>query len=164
PAGDIVIPQARNYAWIWVLSAMLIITLSGWLASRRYPQWFAEPLPIKLERSFLSLGVQPPGILQLWARQMELRPIERMFTHIPWMLTALGQSPESGTTPQEQVERLIKGIPDATAPASVLLDQYQLAVYSPHPFNLASAHQAYLKLWRLVVRAAARRVFKWLPV
>ncbi|MEN4099923.1 MAG: transglutaminaseTgpA domain-containing protein, partial [Anaerolineaceae bacterium] len=128
PAGDIVIPQARNYAWIWVLSAMLIITLSGWLASRRYPQWFAEPLPIKLERSFLSLGVQPPGILQLWARQMELRPIERMFTHIPWMLTALGQSPESGTTPQEQVERLIKGIPDATAPASVLLDQYQLAV------------------------------------
>jgi transglutaminase-like putative cysteine protease len=158
------LPETRNTTWLWFLGVLTAIAVIGWLFSRRHPEWFVEPIPLKLERGFLSIGFNPPRIVRFWARHMELHPIERMFTHISWMLKLLGVGTEAGTTPQEQVQQLIAGIPDAHEPATTLLDQYQLAVFSPHPFDLARARQAYLKLWRLVTRKATKRMVKWLPV
>jgi transglutaminase-like putative cysteine protease len=161
---DVLIPQEQNDTWAWLLAALVVSAVTGWIFFKRFPKWFAEPLPLKLERGFKTAGFNPPRILQLWARQMELHPIERMFTHVIWMLKLLGYGIDVGITPREQVQQLIAGIPDAREPASILLDQYQLAVFSRHPFDLTLARQAYIQLWRLVTPKAARRVVKWLPV
>jgi transglutaminase-like putative cysteine protease len=163
--GEASLPSGpTNFTWIWIFSLLAILAMTAWLFSRRYPEWFAEPLPIKLERSLKKFGIETPRVIWYWARQMELHPIERMFSHIEWMLKLLGNVAEAGTTPQEQVEKLISNIPDAQEPASILLTQYQLAVYSPHPFDLVHARQAYLQLWRLVTVKSTKRVVKWLPV
>jgi transglutaminase-like putative cysteine protease len=163
--GEASLPSGPvNFTWVWVFSLLAILTTVAWLFSRRYPEWLAEPLPIKLERSFKKIGIDTPRIIWYWARQMELHPIERMFNQVTWMLKLLGYAVEAGTTPQEQVETLISHIPDAQEPGSILLTQFQLAVYSPHPFDLAHARQANLRLWRLVTVKSTKRVVKWLPV
>jgi transglutaminase-like putative cysteine protease len=163
-ASEVPPAEPASLFWIWFLLAAAVAALAGMIFYKRNPAWFVEPLPIKLERGMSKLGLKTPRILWLWARQMELHPIERMFTQIPWMLKLLGHGTETGTTPQEQVQKLVADLPDAKEYASNLLDQYQLAVYSPHPFDLALARQAYLQLWRQVSYKATRRVMKWLPV
>jgi len=164
PYGEILIPEARSYTWLWFIAGLIAVGGAGFLLAKRHPEWFAESLPLKLERGLKSMGFEPPSIVQLWARQMELHPIERMFSHVLWMIKLLRLDSTTGTTPHEQVKQLIAGVPDASEPASVLLNQYQLAVYSTHPFDLTQARQAYLQLWQVVVRSVTRRVFKWLPV
>jgi transglutaminase-like putative cysteine protease len=156
-------PDARNSYLIWVILIMGVVTTTLWLLIKRYPVWFSEPIPLKVERGLHVVGLKPPKILWLWARHMELHPMERMFSHLAWMLRLIRNQPNIGTTPTERVAFLISVVPEAHGPANVLLDQYQLAVYSPHPFNLTQARKAYMELWRLVSIAATRRIVKWLP-
>jgi transglutaminase-like putative cysteine protease len=156
-------PDTQNYYLVWGIFLLVVIAAIVWLLFLRYPAWFFEPIPLKLERGFHVVGLKPPKILWRWARYMELHPLERMFSHISWMLRLIQNQPITGTTPTERVTNLVSLIPEAQDPASILLDQYQLAVYSPHPFNLFQARKAYIHLWRLVSIAATRRIVKWLP-
>lgn len=110
-----------------------------------------KKVPVLLERYLAERGMPVPWGLSFWARWSQLSPIERLFTGVPWMLTVLGARREAGQTPAEQIAAIVNQVPQADRDGKELLQEYQLAIFSPHPYDLQRAHAAYRHLWKIVL-------------
>ncbi len=150
--------------WSFVIP-ILVLVLAGliYLWLRKHPDWLRKPFPHMLEETIRKRGMEVPGILSFWSRQLRLSPMERMFERVSWMLWLLGHDVVNGETPAEQMAELVRLAPEAAKPAGVLLDEYQRAEYSQHLYDRTLAREAYVNVWRLVISSLSRRLLKASP-
>lgn len=141
---------------ILISVAMLLLGLVvGFLALfiRRNPvtvrRWWLRvgrvvrtPLPVYLENSILWLGFRPPVWLREWAFLSTRPPIARAFMEVNHALARLEVAPPASATPTERVRVLAKLLPKSAAIAGFLLDEYQLAWYSPRQADVERARYA----------------------
>jgi hypothetical protein len=69
------------------------------------------------------------------------------------MLKLLGEKILPASTPAEQINSLIKVLPGSVEPATILLSEYERAIYSPYPFDLNRARHANERLWQMTTLA-----------
>jgi hypothetical protein len=117
-----------------------------------------KKVPVLLERYLAERGMPVPWGLSFWARWSQLSPIERLFAGVPWMLTVLGARREAGQTPAEQIAAIVNQVPQADRDGKELLQEYQLAIFSPHPYDLQRAHAAYRHLWKIVLASRIKEL------
>jgi hypothetical protein len=146
---------AGGSAVILVLAAVIF---------RYRDRWYRKSLPFIIEERFNRYRIAVPWLLWFWARQAELPPVERVFANVAWMLRLLGEPVSAGQTPAEQIRRLLELVPEADEPASDLLDEYQRALYSPHPYDIGRARLAKNRLWRSVSGQWMNNIMEKLPI
>ena len=105
------------------------------------------------------IGLQPPAILQRWARHAALPPLSRAYMEINYALRRLGRQPLPTETPAERGRTLARAIPAAGMPTRQLVDEYQAATYSSRPaVDLDTARTAGREIRALSLRAMFRRL------
>ncbi|HMD90960.1 MAG TPA: transglutaminase domain-containing protein, partial [Anaerolineaceae bacterium] len=156
--------QAQNpSSWLkffqYVIGLLLIISAFGlaltypynWL--RKNTKNHKKSIPTIIEDHLEKRGWFVPAWLKKWAWLAEIAPIERIFISVGWMLKLLGEEVLPASTPAEQIEALVNALPGSVETASILLDEYERAIYSPFPFNLNRARHANERLWQMTAVA-----------
>jgi transglutaminase-like putative cysteine protease len=110
-----------------------------------------KALPVLIEKAIHRRGWRTPALLQLWVSYTRLTPIERAFLAVEWTTRLMGAETRDGLTPTEQLKEMVKVLPAGEAHGSRLLDEYQKAIYSPHPADLLAARQASRALIRMAL-------------
>ncbi len=162
---DVPNPGVTASKFNWAIFPVALLVFAGllWLWLLKHPDWLRRPLPFMLEEVIQKRGLTPPGILRYWSRQLRLKPVERMFEQVSWMLWLLGIKGSSGQTPAEQMAMLVKRVPAASDPALVLLTEYHQAEYSLRTYDLTAARNAYVDVWRFVLSSFTRRFLNVSP-
>ncbi|MBI9046094.1 MAG: transglutaminase domain-containing protein [Anaerolineaceae bacterium] len=115
-----------------------------------------QKLPVMVEDYFTKRGFRLPYFIELWAKRSELSQIEKDFSEVSWMLYLLGIKQVVGFTPHEQVKQLNQMLPDGIPDANMLLEEYELSIYSPRGGNLDKVQRARKRLWKLVFKTKLR--------
>ncbi|MDR3572917.1 MAG: transglutaminase domain-containing protein [Anaerolineaceae bacterium] len=143
----------------FALGILLLVSVIGLALTYPY-NWLRTTMrsrdktfPTIIEDNLVKRGWKVPGWLKKWAWLAEIAPIERIFISVNWMLKLLGVTVLPAFTPAEQIDTLIKALPGSAEPATILLDEYERAIYSPYPFDLKRARHANQLLWRLTALA-----------
>jgi hypothetical protein len=89
----------------------------------------SPPLPIQLEAGMRKIGIEPPDILQRWARAARVHPISRAYQELNHALIRIGEPPKQAETPKERAFTLVNRIPEISSPVGIVLEQYQSLVY-----------------------------------
>ncbi len=121
-----------------------------------------KAFPVLLERALHRRGWRTPTLLRLWASHVRLLPIERAFVSVEWVTRFMGGPPNLSLTPSEQAAALMQRLPQAEPYASLLLEEYQKAIYSPYPADLEAARQASRDLWKLAVKTRLKNAVEFL--
>lgn len=121
----------------------------GRIKRRGKPQ---QSLPVFIERALRSRGWRIPRWLIQWSLFNQLSPIERSYYSIGWMNRIMGVQIQPAWTPAEHIQALVRVVPECEYPANQLLEEYQKAVYSPHPPDNPLAREASSQLWRQTLR------------
>ncbi len=100
------------------------------------------PLPVLIEKLMLKYGRTPPEPLQRWARQAEMPVLSRSYLEINRALKISGHPPELTETPFERASMLGRLLPPAEEPASVLVQQYQIGIFSRQEVDLQKAQNS----------------------
>lgn len=108
---------------------------SKWLRS-------ANTLPVSLEKIFRQAGLRPPRALVRWSFLAQLPPITRAYAEINHALQRHGLTPKANSTPTERATLLAQVLPSALTPASSLVRQYELSLFSQTSPNLPAALKA----------------------
>lgn len=141
-----------------VLVAFLLIVAAVLFLIRRAQRDPSKSLPTLLERAVLRRGWRAPALLRLWSSYTRLSPIERAFIAVEWSTRLMGGKISEGLTPTEQLKALVAVLPAGEVQGSRLLDEYQRAIYSPHPANLEAARQASRALIWLAFTARLKKI------
>jgi hypothetical protein len=141
-------------------AVLVLLALFFWLRRGGRIVLFRAPVPVMIESTLEKRGWMIPDWLKQWARLSELSPIERMYYRMGWNLPLLGRKSISNQTPSERLQELSIALPEAAVPISEFLLEYQLAEYSPVPYDLARARLASQKIWRITLRALFHRIVK----
>lgn len=120
---------------------------------RRLERRTHRRVPVLLEGYLTQRGWPVPKGVSFWAHWAQLSPIERLFAGVPWMLAVLGARRDTGQTPAEQIALIAQRAPQSAEDGKILLREYQLAVFSPYPYQWRQAVGAYWRLWRRVIVA-----------
>jgi len=145
-----------------IIGAILFIPLFAFLMVRlgkRNPNYV---LPTVIEKTLRKRGIKVPAWLGLWSRFTHLSPMERIFVQVSWMLRFLRSPLQNGSTPAEQITRLVTALPKAQTEARVLLEEYQKAVYSPYEPDLTAAQTARKVLWKAAGQARIKATADWI--
>lgn len=130
-----------------------------YLLGRRNPN---RAIPVMIEKTLRKRGLKVPGWLRGWSSFTRLSPIERIFIQVSWMLKLVREPTRAGSTPSEQITRLVAALPAGASQGRTVLDEYQKAAYSPYPSDYAAARDAVKVLWKFAVlnrlRAASDRI------
>jgi len=147
-AGAIIRPLTA----LILVSVLLVVAVILFLIrqGQRDPH---KALPVLIDRIFRRRGWQTPALLRLWAGYARLLPIERAFVAVEWATRLMGGPIKEGLTPAEQFAALSSVLPQGASHGERLLDEYQKAIYSPHPADLQIARQASRDLLNLAVRS-----------
>ncbi len=116
-------------------------------------------MPERLERGLRRVGIKPPQFLLDWIYTMQLPGLSRSYMEINHALGRMGKKPAVQDTPRERTSSLVSTIPETTAPAERLLEEYQASVFSPHPSDAEAARQAGKLIRNLSWRAWLKRLF-----
>ncbi len=161
--SDIPVTPQNNQNWLrWVL----VITAGGlFILSAFFIRWFnrkglAQQLPIRIEARLLRWGIRPPRWIQTWAQQAALPPLTKAYLEINRGLSRMGQHPAINATPTERASLLGKLIPPADPPAQLLVNEYNLAMFSPLPADIPTAQKASLEIRNLALRARLQNLLK----
>ncbi len=133
------------------------LTPSSEIFEGRVPQ--IQPLPILLKAFLLQYHIKVPKWLQNWAAWSGMGPFERAFSNVRWAVTRLGSEDNPTHTPAERIEKMTKILPESTAAATLLLAEYQTAIYGQAPGNIQIARQAGKQIHRLAWKAWMRELF-----
>jgi hypothetical protein len=104
--------------------------------------------------------IKVPRWLSYWAWREERSPIEKLYLQLGILLRLVGERAIKGQTPSERIHLLTKDTPELDLPGDIFLDEYQMALYSPHPVNYRRASSAYFQLRKLVISLWLKRVLK----
>jgi len=163
PGGDIdlpaqpeLVPPVLRYA-LWALLVLLAAGLLylAWRMRDRIP---TERIPLRLEAAFVRVGIKPPAILRQWAYRSSLSPLSRAYLEINAALKRLGKKPHPIDTPAERVSTLGLELPPAREPAERLLQEYQLATFSPNPGDEAAGIAAGAMVRKLSIQKRFQRL------
>jgi hypothetical protein len=145
------------YLVVGVLLAVILFLLG-----RRTSRRIELPFPVFLERGVRRIGWSPPRFLRRWARHALLQPLERAYVEVDRALERLGVSPGPADTPAERAAALAHALPVASAPASLLLAEYQAATYGPdHHSSIHRAREAARTIRKLSWIEKLRRLVPW---
>jgi transglutaminase-like putative cysteine protease len=127
--------------------ALVILGLVIWQVRRgfKFKPFFERvslAVPERLEKGLRRLGIRPPAFLVNWVYVLKLPLLSRSYLEINHALDRIGKSPAIHDTPGERTSTLVKALPQATPPASRLLEEYQTSIYSPHTANEEAAKKA----------------------
>ncbi len=152
PVEDQVSPATTAITLI-IAAVLLTIAAVYFIAGRaRRRTSGGNTLPALIERTFRKRGWTVPEWIVQWSAFSNLMPIERAYYSVAWMIRILGTRPSPAWTPNEEISTLVNLVPKGRNYANVLLQEYQKAVYSPHPANVQAAQDASLRLWRLTLQ------------
>lgn len=146
--------------WLLVVLAVAAVFTVLWIVLSLELQREKATIPIAVEKFLQQRGLPAPAWLQTLAHYGRLKPVERYFASVGWMIKVMNRPVNPGATPYEQVMLLSGLLPGSELPARQLLDEYHQAVYSPHPVDEKSARQAALSLWQKVLLNRARRLVR----
>lgn len=118
-----------------------------------------QSLPVLLERTLRRRGWRIPRWLTQWSLFNQLSPIERSFYSVGWMNRIMGVQVQSAWTPAEHVRALVGVLPESELPAKQLLEEYQKAVYSPHPPDNPLAREASRQLWQHTLQKRGKMIW-----
>ena len=159
---DIDLPEERpSYLWVYLLLLVIgLAALAGliWRWRLRHPEWKGLSFPLVLEDIFQKRGWGTPRLVRFWARRTEMSTIEKYFMEVGWMAYLLRAPFQPTQTPAEQVEQLVKAMPELESSANILLTEYHRAIYSPEEGDLVKARTAYMDLWKQVIKSTVVRV------
>ena len=143
----------------YAIGLLLLVSVLGLALIYPY-NWLRTTMQVKkttiptiIEDNLEKRGWRVPGWLKKWAWLAEIAPIERIFISVGWMLKLLGEKILPASTPAEQINSLIKVLPGSVEPATILLSEYERAIYSPYPFDLNRARHANERLWQMTTLA-----------
>ncbi len=102
----------------------------------------STPIPTWFEQTLSKRGMRAPRWLVNWSVRARRTPMENYFARVPEMLRVWGQPADLDLTPSEQVQRLVKIVPEVSGPAQALLAEYEHAAYSRRHFDAFRARQA----------------------
>jgi len=150
--------QDSRPTWLFGIVILGLILAFLWFRLRRRR---SVSIPVLLEAGLERFNLRPPAILRRWIFHANLSPMERGYLELNRALARLGAPPASSDTPAERVAALAGLLPAAAAPAQTLLNEYQLAFYSPRFGNLYVARQAARAIrglsWRSALKMKMRR-------
>jgi transglutaminase-like putative cysteine protease len=127
----------------------------GWTRRKTSPD---NTLPALLERSLRQRGWSVPQWVVQWSTFSLLTPIERSFYTVTWVNRILGVNPSLSWTPAEQIYALVHVMPKGNDSAGILLQEYQKAIYSPHPANVQAAQNASQTLWKQALQKRGKMI------
>lgn len=144
--------------WVWIAAPIALV--AGLLAFFEYRRRKSTELPLIswLEKAFDERGWRTPDWMRLWSRRALRTPMENLFAQVSMMLRIWGRKPQPALTPAEQVALLVDVVPTVRDPAMILLEEYQLAMYSPYAANFLRARQAVTELQRVGYRSRLMRL------
>lgn len=133
------------------LVAVLIVVATSiiFLVRRLRIRRGTPPLPVQIESSLARAGINPPRIIQRWARFSSLSTLSRAYLELNRALSRLGSSPNQADTPSERADTLIQILPVAEIPTRTILVPYQTSIYgnqSPDPDEAKQAGKEVRKL------------------
>lgn len=132
-------------SWALLSASAALLLYLGWRTRFRLPL----PLPVLLERGMERVGIEPPGAVRRWADQAMLPPVARAYMELNRALARLGAPPSPAETPAERGARLVGLLPETAPWVSLLLSEYQAAVYGPGIADHRAALQAGRALRRI---------------
>ncbi len=109
---------------------------------------------------YASRNKKAPRWLENWAWQIEQPKIEKLFTAIPNAAKTMRLRLRTSQTPAEKVGILVAKLPEATQEATILLEEYQKAIYGDRGANLRSASTAARRIRSLARRKAIMGTFR----
>ncbi|MHB0989392.1 MAG: transglutaminase-like domain-containing protein [Bellilinea sp.] len=160
--SDLVVRGWALLRVIAAIGAVLFIPLFALLMvllGRRNPN---HALPVVIEKTLRKRGLKVPAWLGLWSRFIHLSPIERTFIQVTWQLKLLRNPAQAGSTPLEQINRLVDSLPAGALPARTVLEEYQKAIYSPYPSDTMAARDAAKALWKLTIMNRLSAAGDWI--
>lgn len=146
-----------------VIVAVVLGLLAGvflWLKRHGRLNFMSIPMPVLITASMEKRNLTPPAWLKNWARQIELSPMERMYSRVSWMLRLFGKKAQIGQTPAERIAVLVEVEPRTSEPARAFLREFQLEEYSTRHGSLDTAQKANQRLWKEVLTGAIRQFFR----
>jgi len=163
--GSLLEPEPAGFPW-WIVGAVGVALAAGGAAFyliKRRPERSPAPLPAVLEATLTARGWAVPAWLKRWAYRTRLSPIERAFLTVEQALSLLGRKPDVAATPREEVDALIEVLPAAKEPATLLLGEFQRALYSRHPVDQDRARLAGRQIRSLALRAWVEKILNSRP-
>lgn len=145
-----------------VIGAIAFIPLFALLMLRMGKHNPRHMFPVVIERTLRKRGWKVPGWVREWSGFVELSAMEKAFVQVEWMLNFLRIPIPDGSTPSEQIRRLISALPEGEPQATALLEEYQRDVYSPQPGDIEIAKSAVQELRKLAVKVQARSFGEWI--
>jgi transglutaminase-like putative cysteine protease len=157
-------PLKTAFLLAMLITATILLVVLIWQSRRGFRiSPFLENLytrlPMKLESGFIRMGIKPPRFIRSWAHYAGLSLLGRSYIEIDRALIRLGYPAALNDTPAERAGKLTITLPPAKEPTQRLLNEYQTAIYSPHPANPEIARQAGFEIRKLSLIAKFRRVF-----
>jgi len=152
--------QRRN-RWIFISLAVAgtaLLLIVGWRYIRiRYR---VPALPVYLEKSLETRGIEVPAWLRGWSRRLRLTPLERSYNMVNQSLRILGKPAQASATPAERAASLGQVLPPAQEPTQDLIDSYQNEIYGNTPGDPVSARQAGIQIRWLAIKAFLKRLIQ----
>lgn len=158
PAGETGLTSKAKlesfYRTILIYALVILAFGFGIFMIRRYaPQ---DNLPVYLADRYARSGNIPPLWLNRWLRWTMLSPIERAFQAINLSLFWLGHPQPAHVTSQERAKTLIERLPSAEVQTLMLLQEYQMTMYTQQMGNITTARRSaliiLLKTWQIRIK------------
>jgi transglutaminase-like putative cysteine protease len=138
---------------LWLAVAGVLIG-SGYIIWRNRGRFTLPPLPILIETTLIKIGIQPPRAIRHWAKRAALPPLSKSYLEIIKALKRLGEAIRPTDTPAERAQKLGEILPSANEPAQVLLNEYQIAMFSQETGDYDMARQAAYEIRALSLKAS----------
>jgi transglutaminase-like putative cysteine protease len=149
--------RARNIAIVLAVLAGLAVLFIFWYLLYARPRLKEVPLAVRLERELERRKWDVPAWLRRWSWNMRRSTFEKAYAVLEQVITLLGKATSPAHTPAERVLAVKQLLPEADAQADILLQEYQLAQYSPYPADAQRALSASFALRQIAYRAFFRR-------
>ena len=127
------------YIFIIILSILRITAPKLFDNGVASPKIFQMPVPVLVNNYFVKRGWTAPGWLVRWAFLAEKDPFERSFETVFRSMHWLGETPHPAQTPAEAAAYLAERLPDVSKEIHLLLNEYQLHLYSRKSGHLPRA-------------------------
>ena len=141
-------------AQIILISLLLLLSISFliifFLKSRNIIN--IQPFPVLIMSSMIKLGFRPPTSIQKWAEISSLNPLAKSYLEINRALIRLGRQLPNNSTPAERAKELSVVLPQADSSIKVLLNEYQIGIFSNKVPNISIASQAGSEIRNISVR------------
>jgi transglutaminase-like putative cysteine protease len=115
-------------------------------------------LPVYLAGRYTRSGNNIPIWLSRWLRWTSLSPMERTFQAVNFSLYWLGSPQPISKTTQERADVLVKRLPSVEKETGILLQEYQMTMFTPQAGNIANARRAafgiLVKTWKIRIKEA----------